>query len=190
MTTALLRPAVLLAFIALAVAGVAGPARAEVIRFQIQPDGSELTFKATSWLVNANGRFHRFSGEVLADPKDLPAARVAVAVEAASIDTRIARRDTHLRSADFLDVEKHPTISFESTAVEPGARSISGKLTLRGVTREVTVPLTVELTDGVVTARGQFVVNRFDYDVSYQSRINPVGEDVSIAFVFRARPAQ
>jgi polyisoprenoid-binding protein YceI len=174
--------------VALGLLGAWETAGADVVRFQIQPDASELTFKATSWLVNASGRFHRFAGEIVADPKDLSSARVKVSVEAASIDTKIARRDTHLRSADFLDVEKHPTISFEATRVEPGAKRITGKLTMHGVTREVTVPLTVELNDGVLTARGQFIVNRFDYDVSYQSRINPVGENVNIAFVFRARP--
>ncbi len=187
MRTTLLRPLVLI--VALGAAGLAPTAGAEVVRFQIQPDASELTFKATSWLVNANGKFHRFAGEIVADPKDFSTARVAVSVEAASIDTKIARRDNHLRSADFLDVEKHPTISFEATQVEPKARGITGKLTMRGVTREITVPLTVEMSDGVLTARGQFVVNRFDYDVSYQSRINPVGENINIAFVFRARPA-
>lgn len=176
--------------ITLGILGAGAVAHAEVVRFRIQPDASELTFKATSWLVNANGRFHRFTGEIVADPKDLTSARVMVSVDAASIDTKIARRDNHLRSPDFLDVEKHPTISFEAIKVERGARSITGKLTMRGVTREVTVPLQVELNDGVLTARGQFVINRFDYDVSYQSRINPVGENVNVAFVFRARPAK
>jgi polyisoprenoid-binding protein YceI len=179
---------VLVAALVLGLPVWAAPARAEPARFRIEPEASELTFKATSRLVNADGRFHRFAGEVLADPKDLARARVSVTVEAASLDTGITRRDNHLRSADFFDVERFPAVTFEGLAVEPAGSPavLRGRLTLRGVTREIRVSLELEVADGRMVARGQFTLNRSDYGMSYQSRLNPVGETVGVAFTFRA----
>jgi polyisoprenoid-binding protein YceI len=72
-------------------------ARADTVRFRIQPEASEVTFKASSRLMNADGRFHRLAGEVLVDPKDLSTAKVTLSIETASIDTGITFRDTHMR---------------------------------------------------------------------------------------------
>src|SRR5437867_12648532 len=90
------------------------PAWADAFRFRVQPEASEVTFKATSRLMNADGRFHRLAGEVVVDPKDSNTARITLSIEAASIDTGIGRRDDHLRSADFFDARQVPTITFES----------------------------------------------------------------------------
>ena len=92
-------------------------AMADVRRYAIQTEASELGFKATSRLMNADGRFHRFRGDVAVDPRDLATARINLSIEAASIDTGIGLRDTHLRSADFFDAERFPTITFESQRV-------------------------------------------------------------------------
>src|SRR5712691_148616 len=94
-------------------AGV-GVASAEPRQFRIQPEASEITFHATSWLMNADGHFARFSGEVLADPAALTSARITLTVESASLDTGIEMRDRHLRSADFFDVKRFPAIAFQS----------------------------------------------------------------------------
>src|SRR5215510_12180735 len=97
----------------LALGALTGPsdARADTTRFRVLSEGSQLGFHATSRLANADGRFTRFAGEVLADPVDLASGRVRVSIEAASIDTGIGRRDNHLRSEDFLYVERFPTIT-------------------------------------------------------------------------------
>jgi polyisoprenoid-binding protein YceI len=169
--------------------GFARPAAAELVRFRIQPDASQLTFKATSRLMNADGKFHRFRGEVLADTKDLATARVTLAVEAASIDTNITRRDDHLRSEDFFHAERYPTITFESIRVEPAGQRLTlvGRLTVRGVTREVAVPVDVEVSDSTLVARGAFDLRRTDYGIRYTSFMNPIGDVVRVAFAFRAR---
>ena len=167
----------------------AAPLHAEVTRFRIQPEASELTFHATSRLMNADGRFSRFAGDVTVDPADFKTARVTVSVEAASLDTGIARRDRHLRSEDFFQVEKFPAITFESLRVEGAGRRllVVGRLTLRGVTREVRVPVDVSVAGNRLEARGQFDVKRTDHGLNYNSAVNPIGEQVRIAFAFRGQ---
>ena len=179
----------LLGLLLLALAAWSATARANSIRYHLQPETSEVTFKATSRLMNADGRFQRLTGDIVVDPKDLSTARVAVSIEAASIDTGIGLRDNHLRSEDFFDVKRFPAITFESVRVEAAGRraTVAGRLTLHGVTREVTVPVDVDLTDLALVASGEFVVNRGDYGIMYQSFLNPIGNLVRVAFTFRAR---
>jgi polyisoprenoid-binding protein YceI len=144
------RPSIITALlVALLVALLAaGPARADVVSLRIDPARSALTFHATSRIVNADGRFHRFGGTVSVDPRDPTMARVSVTVEAASIDTANAKRDNHLRNPDFFWVERYPTIVFESAGAdrETGAVAVLGRLTIRGVTRDIKVPATVEFS--------------------------------------------
>jgi polyisoprenoid-binding protein YceI len=165
----------------------AGPARADVVRLRIDPADSALTFHATSRIVNADGRFHRFGGTVSVDPRDPTTARVSVTVDAASIDTANAKRDNHLRSADFFWTERYPTIVFDSVGATRDAAGVAvlGRLTVRGVTRDIRVPATVELSPEGFVARGQFDLKRSDYDMTYQSRLNPVDDLVRVSFVFR-----
>lgn len=166
----------------------AGPARADVVQLRIDPADSELMFHATSRIVNADGRFHRFGGTVSVDPRDPTTARVSVTVDAASIDTANAKRDNHLRSEDFFWAERYPTIVFESAGTDrdAGGVAVVGRLTIRGVTRDIRVPATVEFSPQGFLARGQFELKRSDYDMTYQSRLNPVGDIVRVSFVFRA----
>jgi polyisoprenoid-binding protein YceI len=162
---------------------------ADGIRYRIQPEATEVSFRATSRLMNAEGRFNRVSGEVTVDPQDFSAARITLSIEAGSIDTGIGMRDSHLRSEDFFDVKKYPAITFESQRVEGSGRraNVYGQLTIHGVTREIAVPVEVALSDIALTAKGEFVVNRRDYGMNYDSFINPVGNDVRVQFTFRAR---
>jgi polyisoprenoid-binding protein YceI len=91
------------------------------------------------------GEFTKVSGTVHIDDADLTRSRIEVAIDAASVDTRDAKRDEHLRSADFFDVAKFPSITFKSTQIEKGPDGkllASGNLTIHGVTKRVT--LTVE----------------------------------------------
>ena len=180
----------ILGLLLLALVGAAwsATARANPVRYPLQPEASEVTFKATSRFMDADGRFHRLGGEIVVDPKDLSTAKVTLSIEVASIDTGIGLRDNHLRSEDFFDVKRFPTITFESIRVEATGRraNVHGRLTLHGVTREVAVPVDVALTDLAIVASGEFVVNRGDYGLTYQSFLNPIGNLVRVAFTFRA----
>ena len=166
---------------------LASPAGADVVRFRIDPTHSVLSFKATSRLQNADGRFHRFGGDVTVDPRDPTTARISLTIEAASIDTQNTKRDNHLRSQDFFWAERHPTIVFESlrASQQGGSIAVVGKLTMRGVTREITVPTTVSVTAEELSARGEFDLKRTDYEINYQSVLNPVADIVHVSFVFR-----
>lgn len=166
-------------------------AGAGLVSFRIQAEASDVTFKATSRLMNAEGRFHNMSGEIVVDPADITTARVALRVEAPSIDTGIGMRDNHLRSEDFLDARQFPLLTFESTRVEAIGRraNVFGRLTIHGVTREIAVPVDVDVSATALVAGGEFVINRRDYGIDYQSVLNPIGNEVRIAFTFRARAA-
>ncbi len=90
-------------------------------------------------ISKVHGRFARWSGAIQLDEQDPSRSSVAVRIDAASIDTQVADRDAHLRSADFLDAARFPELTFASTKVERSgsALRITGDLTLHGVTREV-----------------------------------------------------
>ncbi len=182
---------VALAVLVLVLAGATGsrPGSADALRFVIQPEASEVTFKATSRLMNADGRFSRLRGHVVVDPENSATAKIVISIEAASIDTGIGIRDRHLRSVDFFDVGRFPTISFESVGVDAAGRraTVTGKLTMHGVTRDIAVPVDVQITSTALVATGEFVVNRGDYGMNYNSYLNPIGNEVRVAFTFRAR---
>jgi polyisoprenoid-binding protein YceI len=174
-------------FIALLIGGWPRPAGADLVRYRIDLAQSALTFKATSWVVNADGRFHRFGGDVSVDPRDPTTARISIRIEAASIDTANTKRDNHLRSPDFFWVERHPVVVFESVraARANGGLAVVGQLTLRGVTQAITVRTTVSVTAEHFEAQGEFELKRSDYEMNYQSLLNPVGDVVHVKFVFR-----
>jgi polyisoprenoid-binding protein YceI len=176
-------------FLVVATLVAGGIAVADPTRFRIQPEASEARFKATSRLMDADGRFSRLAGEVTVDPKDPATAKVTVTIDAVSIDTGIGMRDNHLRSADFLDVARFPTIKFESQRVEmTGSKAaVTGQLTLHGVTREIVVPVEVQLSGVALVATGEFVLNRRDYAMNYSSPWNPIADSVRITFTIRAR---
>jgi polyisoprenoid-binding protein YceI len=121
----------------------------------IDPSHSEVEFTVRHLMISkVRGLFRRFDGTiVIAErPED---SRVEVSIEAASIDTRDATRDEHLRSADFLDVEHYPEIKFTSTSLRPGDIGhwdMTGDLTVRDVTRQVL--LDVEFSGATVDPWG------------------------------------
>jgi polyisoprenoid-binding protein YceI len=109
--------------------------------WQIDPAHSEIQFSARHMMISTvRGRFRQFSGAVEADEQNPTSARVEVQIDAASIDTGEDKRDTHLRSPDFLNVDEYPYITFKSTKVEQRDAThgqIAGDLTIRDVTKPV-----------------------------------------------------
>lgn len=147
---------------------------------------SEITFVAPSRMVDAHGSFTRWTADVALDPAAFGRSTVRFTIDPASISTGIDRRDEHLKSADFFDVQKYPTITFVSRSIAtsaPNAGTITGDLTIRGVTRSVQVPVTVvAYANGRGQFRGAFAIARNDYGLSYDSRMNPIGDTVRVAF--------
>ena|SRR5919202_2671931 len=114
--------------------------------YEIDPSHSVVEFQVRHLgLAKVRGRFNEFSGtiEIADDPVE---SRVDVVIDAASIDTRDEKRDAHLRTNDFLDVENHPTLEFHSgeVSVDGDRATVRGDLTVRGTTRPVTLELEFE----------------------------------------------
>ena len=113
--------------------------------FVVDPDHSEVGFSVRHLLSRTRGHFGKFRGVVRLDREHPERLSAEFLVEAASIDTRQNDRDAHLRSGDFFDAEKHPEITFRSTHVERVSDDrfdVTGPFTLRGITRELTLPVT------------------------------------------------
>ncbi len=114
-----------------------------VERWNIDTTHSGIQFVARHMVISkVRGSFTRWSGFIMADERRPEEARVEVRVETASVDTREPKRDAHLRSADFFDVERFPEMTFRGTKVEKldDARlRVAGDLTIRDVTRPVTL---------------------------------------------------
>ena len=153
-------------------------------RYRIVPQQSRLQFKGYSLLANALGTFHRFSGEIVADAQQLNASHVRFVIEAASLDTANAKRDQHLRSQDFLFVDQYPTITFTSTAVTRDGLTyvVQGDLEMRGVTRRVIIPVTIEQRHDEIVVQGSITLNRRDFGMQYNAFFNPVQDAVDVTF--------
>ena len=109
-------------------------------RFQIDTTHSNIDFSIRHLVIaKVRGRFTTFSGTIELDAADLSRSKVSVEIDAASISTNEDKRDAHLRSADFFDVEKYPLITFTSKQVEVDGSDlrVTGALTIHGVTRDV-----------------------------------------------------
>ena len=109
--------------------------------WSIDPSHSTVEFGVKHLVFTTQkGRFAALKGDIVLDEADLSQSSVTAEIDAASVDTGNAERDAHLRSADFLDAETYPTLSFRSTSIQPtadGRSRIAGDLTIRGVMREV-----------------------------------------------------
>ena len=109
--------------------------------WRLDPAHTSVEFAVKHLMISTvKGRFADVTGHVTVEDEDPTTARIEVTIEAASIDTRVDKRDEHLRSGDFLHAEAHPSLRFASTKVEragPDALRVTGDLTIRGVTREV-----------------------------------------------------
>ena len=106
---------------------------------------STATFKIRHFTANVVGQFRDFDGSINIDRGNPAKSNVEFTIQAKSIDTGSERRDNHLRGADFFDVEKFPTITFKSTAVAAKSKDVydvTGDLTMHGVTKRVTLPVT------------------------------------------------
>ena len=140
---------------------IASPVRGDNYKFD--PARSKIAFQLRHLLGSARGEFHKFSGTINVDREHPERSTVTATIQVASIDTKIAKRDQHLRSADFFDAAKFPDITFRSRAVkQTGADSgdINGDLTMHGITRPITlhVKLASPITADSLPARTRWQV--------------------------------
>jgi len=158
--------------------------------YVVDPSRSRIGFHATSRFMDADGTFERFTGELRVDPANPVSGIGRVTVWLESLDTGIRLRDNHLRSDDFLDVARHPTATFVSSSAshEGTAGRLSGELTIRGVTRVVTLSFSLKPAGKTLRIAGAFSIRREDFGVTYRSFLNPIGDEVRVSFDLTAVP--
>ena len=154
-------------------------------------------------LSTVRGKFTDFNVSIVYDDKDITKSSVNAVIKATSVDTGIERRDNHLRTADFFDVEKNPEIIFKSSRIEKKGKGFiaHGTFTLRGVAKEIALPFTINgvtrdektgKTTLGVTARTS--INRKEYGVSFSNKDNPtfLGDmiDIELNIITRAAAPQ
>jgi polyisoprenoid-binding protein YceI len=175
---------------------VALSAPALAATWQIDPAHSNVSFSVRHMMVsNVRGEFTKVSGTVEGDEKTPTQAVINATIDATSISTREAKRDDHLKSGDFLDVAKYPTITFKSKRIEPsgtGQFKVTGDLTLHGVTREVVLNVS-DLTPPIKDPMGKTragthattKIDRKDFGINWSKTMDGggllVGNDVDIS---------
>jgi len=169
-------------------------ASAQTSTWNIDPAHSTAQFTVRHLAIsNVSGNFTKVTGTVVLNEKDLTQSQVNAVIDASSVDTRVADRDKDLRSPNFLDVEKYPTLEFKSKRIvnNGGKLQMIGDLTLHGTTREVTLDVdgpTPELNDPWGNVRRGFsastTINRKDYGVVWNNTLKTgeavVGDSVKI----------
>jgi polyisoprenoid-binding protein YceI len=178
--------------LALLLPSLAAPASAEPAVYKVDPDHSGVGFTIRHFVSNVPGRFKDFDGTIRYDPLSPATSSVEFTVRAASIDTANNDRDDHLRSADFFDVQKFPTLTFTSTEVKPkeaGTLDVTGDLTIHGVTKRITIPVqalgVAKVPNGEKAGfEAVFTVNRKDSGITWNRVLDAggtvLGEEVKV----------
>jgi polyisoprenoid-binding protein YceI len=171
--------------------------------FSIDKNHSEATFQVRHMVSRVSGKFDDFGGTISVDRANPGVSSVEFTIKTPSINTGVADRDKHLRSADFFEVEKFPEITFKSTSIKPSSKKdvydVTGNFTMHGVTKTITLP--VEFLGFAKGPRGKEVagftakttINRKDYGIVWNRALDAGGtllsDDVDITVNIEAGPA-
>lgn len=172
-----------------------------VSKWTVDAAHSSIDFSVKHMMVSkVKGAFQKFNASVEADPNNLTTANIDFTIDVASIDTRNNDRDNHLRSPDFFDVEKYPTMTFKSTKIvktDDDEYDVTGDVTLHGVTRSETFSVTFEglAKDPMsgaekigFSANGK--IKRSDYGLTWNAALETggvlVGDDIKVSIEIEA----
>jgi polyisoprenoid-binding protein YceI len=171
--------------------------------YAIDAAHSDATFAVRHLITKVRGRFSEFAGSIAFDETNPTNSTVTFTIQAASIDTNQKDRDAHLRSGDFFDVEKFPTISFVSTGLTPRGGDeyeVTGDFTVRDVTRRITLPVSFLGKAGDpwgnerIAFEAEYTLNRKDYGLNWNAALETggflVGDDVKISLSVQAVPVK
>jgi len=173
-------------------AKVASPAAAaQGQRYLITPQNSKIEFVGSKVTGQEKGSFGDFSGQIdyAGSPEN---SRVNITIKLDSITTASPGLDKHLKTADFFDVAKFPEASFVSTAIKAGgengaSHTVTGNLTMHGVTKAITFPATINVTPDAATVESSFSINRKDFGINYAGATdNLIRDNVVLTLHVRA----
>ncbi len=152
-------------------------------QYEIDTAHSSLGFAVKHMMVSTTtGTFDDYQGAIAYDPNDVAAFKADITIQAKSINTRQSKRDEHLRTADFFDTEKFPTITFAGKKLtKEGDKAVmTGDLTMKGVTKEVSIPVEISgpvngMMGPIIGISGSFTLNRQDYGIQYNKALDNGG---------------
>ena len=181
------RTLILVAVATLVACAIPAAASAQAITWQLDPAHSNAQFTVRHLgISNVQGEFTRITGTAVIDDSDISKSSVNATIDVTSVDTRVADRDSDLKSDHFFDVAKYPTMTFQSTKiVKTGddTAKMTGNLTIHGVTKEVTFDVTGPTKPIKVmgTRRGASAttkINRQDFGLKYDTNMLPGGDEM------------
>ena len=152
--------------------------------YTIDPAHTTFGFTVKHMMISqVPGNFDKFDGQIIYSPTDLVNSKANITIDVSSINTRNDKRDAHLKSPDFFDAAQFPTITFVSTKFTSTA--IIGNLTMKGVTKEVTIPVTISgpvktmMGGQAIGITGSVTINRQDYGINWNKTLDQGGLAVS-----------
>lgn len=162
--------------------------------WKVDPMHSSVNFNIKHMGISfVQGRFDKFDGTVSTQGANLDNAKFNFSVNTESINTGVEMRDKHLKSADFFETEKFPEMKFESISVTKGKNNsytLKGKLTIKDVTKEVSIPVTFggfaknQQGKEIAGLQAKFTVNRLDYNIKYDPTGAGLAKDVEVNLFF------
>jgi polyisoprenoid-binding protein YceI len=161
-------------------------------KYLITPQNSKIEFIGAKVTGSHNGSFQDFSGQI-DYAGNVEQSRVSITIKTDSINTDTPDLTKHLKTPDFFDVAKYPQATFVSTAIKAGgdkgaSHTVTGNLTLHGVTKSVTFPATINVTPEVASVDANFSINRKDFGINYAGAAdNLIRDDVVLKLTIRAR---
>ena len=159
--------------------------------FNIDRSHSEINFVVEAKFLDVHGFFDSFTVVTQLDPDSITNSSVRITIDPRYVNTRITRRDNHLRTCDFFCVDSFATISFQSrqvTRVGPVNYRIDGDLTMRGTTRPMSIPARMLYNDpGAARFTGQFDINRRDFNINGDGGGGIINDSVHVEFSFALR---
>jgi polyisoprenoid-binding protein YceI len=183
-------------FASIVIAGaiaIATAAHAQSSTWKFDPAHSAANFTIRHLgISNVHGRFGGVAGEIVLDPADLTKSSVKATIDTTTVDTGVAQRDTHLKSPDFFDVAKYPTMTFVSKSITKNGAgyTVTGDLTLHGITKQVDLaldPPSSEISMHNQTRRGfdaTTTIKRADFGLTFGP--NMIGDEVKVALEVEA----
>jgi polyisoprenoid-binding protein YceI len=160
--------------------------------YAVDPETSKIEFTGSKVTGSHDGGFKEFSGEVRVENGRIVDSGIQVEIVTDSLWSDSSRLTSHLKNQDFFEVETYPTATFISTAVEPtdSGTTVTGDLTLHGVTKSISFPAQVEVTEDEARLTAEFSLNRFDFDIKYTGKADDlIRKEVVIRLDVTATPA-
>ncbi len=152
------------------------------------PDKSEINFVSRQMGVELQGRFRKFDGDIVFRPADLAASKARIEVDLASIDLGAPESEAEVRGKDWFQVASFPKGVFQSSQIRAKGTDhfeAVGKFTLKGITRDLTVPVTLRHAGSENIAEGNFVIKRTDFNIGQGEWADPEAVAIDVAVKFR-----